>query len=97
MNAAPPRRRGRSHLPDGTPLVLGVVVVPHHGRLADALQELRADGLVELGDPQDHRIPASLCTAAGDDEAALTRLESLRSVAAVEVVFAQLLEEEGAT
>lgn len=79
---------------DEASLVLGLVILPMPGKVEEACTHLRRQSQVELGEPQDCRVPATAETAPGEDEALIARLEALPGVLRVEVVCAQLLSEE---
>ena len=76
-------------------LCLGLVVLPKPGCVGEAISELSAESTIELGpiEAGSTRLPACAFCPVGADEALLARLETLPHVLRVDVVFANILEE----
>ncbi len=89
----------RSQLKDTThrgtqELCLGLVVLPKPGQVEQTYQALDGYPGLELGEIDNHRIPAVGWVKKGEDENYLKELKEVSSALQVNVVFARLIEEE---
>ena len=75
-------------------LVLGLVVLPHPGRLPEMIGSLAAFPDIELGATENHRVPAVAHIRVGQDEALLEAVRTLPAVMHANIVFAQIISED---
>jgi len=74
-------------------ICLGLVITVAHDNVENAVWEITAQGIAELGLPQGNRIPACLIAKPGCEREQIAAMESLSAVLRVEVAFAQVLTE----
>lgn len=78
----------------GALLVLGLVILPRPGSLAQAIAALTDRADINLGPRDKHRLPAVAETRIGQDDELLREVRALPGVMHVDIVFAQVVAEE---